>query len=170
MLKFISKIIFSEKSLSVHMSVRLSRHVTSRPRPRPPQKSLNQKMLLNKVARYTTRVTKIHLESCYSAERGEAELRIYNLKATLPPQNRSQAVVCVSTPRLHQCSGYCLVISYFIKTHLFWSFQTTILIISIVSWFLRIVFVVGVVQSFVEIASIWKSSKSCLDSNWIKLA
>ena len=34
-----------------------------------------------------------------AAVRGEAELRIYNLKKTFPPQSRSQAVVCVSTPR-----------------------------------------------------------------------
>ena len=52
-----SKIIFPEKSLSVHMSVCLfvcpvlSRHV-------PPKKSLKQKILLNKVVRYTSRVTK----------------------------------------------------------------------------------------------------------------
>ena len=33
--------------------------------------------------------------------RGEAELRIYNLKKTSPTQSRSQAVVCVSTPRMY---------------------------------------------------------------------
>ena len=31
----------------------------------------------------------------------EAELRLYNLKETSPPQSRSQAVVCVSTPRMY---------------------------------------------------------------------
>ena len=61
-LVIISKIIFSEKSLSVHMS----RHVTSRPRPRPrpPKESLKLKTLLSKVVRCTIRVTKIHPESC----------------------------------------------------------------------------------------------------------
>ena len=41
--------------------------------------------------------------------RGEAELRTYNLKKTSPPQSRSQAVVCVSTPRMYPRSGYLLV-------------------------------------------------------------
>ena len=36
-----------------------------------------------------------------AAVRGEAELRIYNLKKTSPTQSRSQAVVCVSTPRMY---------------------------------------------------------------------
>ena len=45
-----------------------------------------------------------------AAMRGEAELRTYNLKATLPPKSRSQAVVCVSTPRMYPRSGYFLVI------------------------------------------------------------
>ena len=67
-----------------------------------------------------------------TAERGEVELRIldfkntwsdfqnntvaeyiqrlYNLKETSPPQSRSQAVVCVSTPRMYPRSGYFLVI------------------------------------------------------------
>ena len=38
-----------------------------------------------------------------------AELRIYNLKKTSPPQSRSQAVVCVSTPGMYLRSGYFLV-------------------------------------------------------------
>ena len=41
--------------------------------------------------------------------RGEAELRIYNLEKTSLPQSRSQAVVCVSTPRVYPCSGSFLV-------------------------------------------------------------
>ena len=44
--------------------------------------------------------------------RGEAELRIYNLKKTSPPQSRSQAFGCVSTPRMYPSSGYFLVIKY----------------------------------------------------------
>ena len=36
-----------------------------------------------------------------AATQGEAELRIYILKGTSPPQSRSQAVVCVSTPRMY---------------------------------------------------------------------
>ena len=52
-----SKIIFSEKSLSVHMSVCPSR---PRPSPCPPKKSLKLKTLLSKVVRHTIRVTKIH--------------------------------------------------------------------------------------------------------------
>ena len=36
-----------------------------------------------------------------AAARGEAELRIYDLKKTSPTQSRSQAVVCVSTPRMY---------------------------------------------------------------------
>ena len=50
---------------------------------------------------------------CQTAtERGEAELGIYNLKKTSPPQSRSQAVVCVSTPRMYPRSGYFLVLHY----------------------------------------------------------
>ena len=44
-----------------------------------------------------------------AAARGKAELRIYNLKKTSPTQSRSQAVVCISTPRMYPCSGYFLV-------------------------------------------------------------
>ena len=40
--------------------------------------------------------------------RGKAKLRIYNLKKTSPPQSRSQAVVCVSPPRMYPRSGYFL--------------------------------------------------------------
>ena len=40
-----------------------------------------------------------------------AKLRIYNLKKTSLPQSRSQAVVCVSTPRMYPRSGYFLVIN-----------------------------------------------------------
>ena len=77
----ISKMIFSEKSLSVRMSVCLS--VPSVPsRPVPEKKLLKQKILLNKVVRYTSRVTKKYSESCCSAGRGEAELRIFNFKTT----------------------------------------------------------------------------------------
>jgi len=47
-----------------------------------------------------------------AVRRGEAELRIYNLKKTSPPQSRSQAVVCVSTPRKYPRSGYFLVYIY----------------------------------------------------------
>ena len=56
----VSKIIFSKKSLSVHMSVRPSVPSPSRPRPvpspspsRPPKKLLKLKTLLSKVVRYT---------------------------------------------------------------------------------------------------------------------
>ena len=49
-----------------------------------------------------------------AATRGEAELRIYNLKKTSPPQSQSQAVVCVSTPRKYPRSGYFLV-AYYVK-------------------------------------------------------
>ena len=38
-----------------------------------------------------------------------AELNIHNLKNTSPPQCRSKAVVCVSTPRMYPRSGYFLV-------------------------------------------------------------
>ena len=48
-----------------------------------------------------------------AAARGEAELRLYNLKETSPPQSWSQAVVCVSTPRMYLRTRYFLV---FIKT------------------------------------------------------
>ena len=37
-----------------------------------------------------------------------AKLLVYNLKKTSPPQSRSQAVVCVSTPRMYLRSGYFL--------------------------------------------------------------
>ena len=61
----ISKIIYPEKSLSVRMSVCLS--VPSVPsRPVPEKKSLKQKILLNKVVRYTSRVTK-NTQSCCGA-------------------------------------------------------------------------------------------------------
>ena len=46
-----------------------------------------------------------------AAPRGEAELRIYNLKKRSPPQRRSKAVVCVRTPRMYPRSGYFLVFS-----------------------------------------------------------
>ena len=57
--------------------------------------------------------------------RGKAELRIYNLKKTSPPQSRSQAVVCVSTPRMYPRSGYFLVMLYFspkIQVWHYWAF------------------------------------------------
>ena len=41
--------------------------------------------------------------------RGKAKLRTYNLKKTSPLQSRSQAVVCVSTPRMYPRSEYFLV-------------------------------------------------------------
>ena len=41
--------------------------------------------------------------------RGEAELHTYNLKKISLPQSRSEAVVCVSTPRMYPRSGYFLV-------------------------------------------------------------
>ena len=44
-----------------------------------------------------------------ATERGEAELHIYNLKKTSPPQSQSQKVVCVSTARMYPQSGYFLV-------------------------------------------------------------
>ena len=83
--KHISKIIFSEKSLSVRMFVCLSvPSVPSVPsRPVPEKKTLKQKILLNKVVRYTSRVTKKYSESCCGAGRGEAKLRIFDFKTTL---------------------------------------------------------------------------------------
>ena len=39
----------------------------------------------------------------------EVEQRTYNLKKILPSQSLSQAVVCVSTPRMNPRSGYFLV-------------------------------------------------------------
>ena len=45
------------------------------------------------------------------AMRGKAELGIHNLKKTSPPQSRSQAVVCVSTPRIYPPSGYFIVLN-----------------------------------------------------------
>ena len=60
-----------------------------------------------KCEKYTSWVTlRPHWDCC---RRGKAEVRIYNLKKTLPPQSRSQAVVCVSTPRKYPRSGYFLV-------------------------------------------------------------
>ena len=50
-----------------------------------------------------------HRQNQCISGRGEAELRMYNLKKTSPPQSRSQAVVCVSTPRKYPRSGYFLV-------------------------------------------------------------
>ena len=44
-----------------------------------------------------------------AAARGKAKLRIYNIKKTSPTQSRSQAVVCVSTPKMYLRSGYFLV-------------------------------------------------------------
>ena len=48
------------------------------------------------------------------SRRGEAEVCILNFKTTWseflsPPQSRSQAAVCVSTPRMYPRSGYFLV-------------------------------------------------------------
>ena len=45
-----------------------------------------------------------------AAKRGKAKLLILNFKKTSPLQSRSQAVVCVSTPRMYPRSGYFLVI------------------------------------------------------------
>ena len=50
--------------------------------------------------------------------RGEAELRIYNLKKISPPQTWSQVVVCVSTPRKYPRSGYFLVIHKIVQNQL----------------------------------------------------
>ena len=50
-----------------------------------------------------------------AAMRGKAELCIYNLKKTSPPQSRSQAVVSVSTPRMYPRSGYFLVSVYYVN-------------------------------------------------------
>ena len=36
-----------------------------------------------------------------AAVQGKAELSIYNLKKISPPQSWSQAIVCVSTPRMY---------------------------------------------------------------------
>ena len=44
-----------------------------------------------------------------AAAQGIAELCIYNFKKTSPTQSQSQAVVCVSTPRMYPHSGYFLV-------------------------------------------------------------
>ena len=44
-----------------------------------------------------------------AAMQGQAKLSTYNLKKTSPPQSWSQAVVCVSTPRMFPRSGYFLV-------------------------------------------------------------
>ena len=70
----ISKIIFSEKSLSVHMSVcpfvRLSRPVPSlSPSPSPPKVTYSD--------------SEFQKPSQTAAKRGEAELRIFNFKTTL---------------------------------------------------------------------------------------
>ena len=112
-----SKIIFSEKSLSVHMSPS---------RPRPPKKSLKLKTLLSKVVRQTIRVTKIHpvmlppllhataaaAATKTSAFLGEAKPSyVYStqFRVSSPLQSRSKAVVCASTPRKYPRSGYFLV-------------------------------------------------------------
>ena len=46
-----------------------------------------------------------------AAEWSQAEPRLYNLKETSPLLSWSQAVVCVSTPRMYPRSGYFLVTS-----------------------------------------------------------
>ena len=51
--------------------------------------------------------------SLTAATQGEADLRLYNLEKTSPPQSRSQAVVCVSTPRMYPSSGYFQVMNIF---------------------------------------------------------
>ena len=97
-----SKKIFPEKSLSVHMFVCLSvPSVPSVPsRPVPEKKSLKQKILLNKVVRYTSRVTKKYSESCCGAGRGEAKLRIFDFKTTwLEIQIPSQTAPAGAKPR-----------------------------------------------------------------------
>ena len=61
-----------------------------------------------------------------AAEWSEAELRLYNLKETSPPQSQSQAVVCVSTPRMYPRSGYFLVSilkQYFSLFDVYWGFR-----------------------------------------------
>ena len=112
LLKGLSKIIFPEKSLSVRMSVCLFVCLSRLSRPVPEKKSLKQKILLNKVVRYTSRVTKI---LSHPAVLGEAKPSYVYLilkthfRVSSPPQSRSQAVVCVSTPRKYPRSGYFLV-------------------------------------------------------------
>ena len=52
-----------------------------------------------------------------TAIQGKAEVGTYNLKKTSPPQSRSQAVVCISTPRMYPRSGYFLV--YYVSNAFF---------------------------------------------------
>ena len=63
----------------------------------------------SQIATIKTTCAQFQQPSPTAATRGEAELRIYNLKKISPPQSRSQAVVCVSTPRKYPRSGYFLV-------------------------------------------------------------
>ena len=65
---------------------------------------------------FQTTLSEFQAQSQTAAARGEAKLRIYNLKKTSPTQSWSQAVVCVSTPRIYPCSRYFLVHS---KNNLF---------------------------------------------------
>ena len=99
--------------LFVCLSVCLS--VLSVPsRPVPEKKSLKQKILLKKVVRYTSRVTKN--SQSLAAVLGDAKPSyVYSIlkphfRISSPSQSRFQAVVCVSTPRKYPQSGYFLVL------------------------------------------------------------
>ena len=106
--------IFQEKSVCPYICLFVCLSVPSVPsRPVPEKKSLKQKILLNKVVRYTSRVTKI---LSHPAVLGEAKPSYVYLilkpqfRVSLPPQSQSQVVVCVSTPRMYLQSGYFLVL------------------------------------------------------------
>ena len=111
------------------MSVCLS--VPSVPsRPVPEKKSLKQKILLNKVVRYTSRVTKKYSQSCCGAGRGKAELCIFDFKATLKSFITSSESVpssCVcSTPRKYPQSKYFIVIHIFLLLSLYIFFHLSL--------------------------------------------
>ena len=78
---------------------------------KPSQTAIEQGKAELRILNFKTTWSQFQKPSQTAVRRGEAELHIYNLKKTLPPQSRSQAVVCVSTTRKYPRSSYFLVFS-----------------------------------------------------------
>ena len=100
---YISKIIFPEKSLSVRMFVCLSvPSVPSRPRKKVTETENFAKQSCQIYFKGDKKNTQSH-----AAVLGEAKPSyVYSIlkphfRVSSPPQSRSQAVVCVSTPRIY---------------------------------------------------------------------
>ena len=105
--KTTSKIIFSEKSLSVHMSVR-----PSRPRHVPvtsPQKVAETENFAKQSCQIHFRDATATTAAALLGEAKPSHIYTTQFRVSSPLHSQSQAVVCVSTPRKYPRSGYFLV-------------------------------------------------------------